>query len=170
MIREARWIAPAGAESHKPCHFRAEKVLDLPSVPERLMVRLTCDGNYLLTVNGRSVGRGPARGTRSVAFFDEYDAAPFLHPGRNVFSVLSVCMNYPALVSQPITPAVRRAIGDLAASDRTWTTYLCTAEWPECAPVFTPQSGFAEWRDLRCANAPEPAETALPPQKKRARS
>ena len=164
MIQQARWIAPAGAERCKPCHFRVEKVLDFASVPERLPVQLTCDGNYLLEVNGQRVGRGPARGTRTVAYYDEYDVASLLHPGRNVFSVLSVCMNAPVEATQPITPAVRMAIGDLAASDTSWSSFLCTAEWPECAPIFTPQSGYAEWRDLNFAAAPEPAVTVEVPE------
>ena len=123
MIRQARWIAPAGAERYKPCHFRAEKVLEFATVPERLTVQVACDGNYLLEVNGQRVGRGPARGTQTVAYYDEYDVAPFLHEGANRFSVLCVCMNYPAGASQPITPAVRMAVGGLAASDGSWSTF-----------------------------------------------
>ena len=159
MIRQARWIAPAGAEGHKPCHFRAEKVLEFATLPERLIVQIACDGNYLLEVNGQRVGRGPARGTQTVAYYDEYDVASFLHEGANRFSVLCVCMNYPAGASQPITPAVRMAVGGLAASDESWSTFLCTQEWPERAPLFTPQSGYAEWHDLNFATSPEPAVT-----------
>ena len=159
MIRQARWIAPAGAEGHKPCHFRVEKVLEFAAVPEHLTVQVACDGNYLLEVNGQRVGRGPARGTQTVAYYDEYDAAPFLHEGGNRFSVLCVCMNYPAGASQPITPAVRMAIGDMASSDESWSTFLCTQEWPERAPLFTPQSGYAEYHDLNFAASFEPAVT-----------
>ncbi|MBO4648308.1 MAG: hypothetical protein J5806_09150 [Lentisphaeria bacterium] len=159
MIRQARWIAPAGAERYKPCHFRVEKVLELDSIPERLIVQLTCDGNYLLEINGLRVGRGPARGTRTIAYYDEYDAAPFLRKGSNRFSVTGVCMNFPADASQPITPAVRMAIGDLALSDASWNSFLCMEEWPDRAPLFTPQSGYAEWHNLNHASTPEPAVT-----------
>ena len=96
MIQQAKWIAPAGAERFKPCHFRVEKTLVFDSIPASLVVQVTCDGTYLLEVNGQRVGRGPARGTRQIAYYDEYDVAPLLHAGANRFSVLSVCMNYPA--------------------------------------------------------------------------
>ena len=163
MIQHAQWIAPAGAERHEPCHFRVEKTLRLEQVPPALTVQITCDGNYLLEVNGVRVGRGPARGTRGIAYYDEYDVSPWLHPGENRFSVLSVCMNFPAEATQPIAPAVRMAVGDLAVTDRSWGSFLCTAEWPERGPLFTPQSGYAEWRDLNFAAAPEVAETVIVP-------
>ncbi|MCI5778295.1 MAG: hypothetical protein MR051_00500 [Lentisphaeria bacterium] len=163
MIQHAQWIAPAGAEKHEPCHFRVEKTLRLEQVPPTLTVQITCDGNYLLEVNGVRVGRGPARGTREIAYYDEYDVSPWLHVGENRFSVLSVCMNFPAEATQPITPAVRMAIGDLAVTDRSWSAFLCSREWPEHGPLYTPQSGYAEWRNLNFAAAPEPAETVIVP-------
>lgn len=159
MISQARWIAPAGAERHLPCHFRAEKSLNFAAVPESLTVQLACDGNYLLEINGRTVGHGPARGTQYTAFYDEYEVAEFLHPGENLFSVLTVCMNFPAEATLPITPALRMAIGDMAVTDCSWQTSLATTEWIENGPLFTRQSGYAEWRDLNFAADRIPAET-----------
>ena len=165
MIQKAKWIAPEGAAGRVPCHFRVEKTLALASVPTRLVVQVTCDGNYLLEVNGQRVGRGPARGTGHIAYYDEYDVAPLLHKGENRFSVLSVCMNWPAEATRPITPAVRMAIGDLAATDETWESFLCLSEWPSGGPLYTPQSGFAEWQDLNYSSRPDPARTiVIPPE------
>ena len=62
MIQKAKWIAPEGAAAYVPCHFRVEKTVALDRAPARLVVQITCDGNYLLEVNGMRVGRGPARG------------------------------------------------------------------------------------------------------------
>ena len=109
MIEHAKWIAPAGAEKYTPCHFRVEKSVSLKQKPERLLLQIACDGNYCLEINGQLAGRGPARGSRTVFFYDEYDIAPLLHVGENLISALCVCMNYPAEASLPITPAVRIA-------------------------------------------------------------
>ncbi|MBQ9804532.1 MAG: family 78 glycoside hydrolase catalytic domain [Lentisphaeria bacterium] len=164
MISQARWIAPAGAERHKPCHFRAVKTLNFTAVPESLTVQITCDGNYLLEINGQCVGHGPARGTQYTAFYDEYEAAPYLHPGENTFTVLTVCMNFPAEATLPITPALCMAIGDLAATDRSWQTGFCPDEWLQNGPLFTRQSGYAEWRNLNFAGQMLPAETVEIPE------
>ncbi len=148
MINKALWIAPAGAENIKPCWFIARRAINFDTVPETLLLQITCDGNYLLEINGMTVGRGPARGNRQTAFFDQYETAKFFHPGENVISVLSICMNINAMSTFPITPAVRLALGEILTTDLEWETYLCTEEFPAGGPSFTRQSGFAEWRDL----------------------
>ncbi len=163
MIQKANWIAPGGAENHHPCHFRAEKQIELSEIPDKLTVKLTCDGNYLLEINGNYVGRGPARGTRSIAYYDEYDVTAYLSEGTNTFSILCVCMMIPVEATQPIAPAVRASIGELAVTDLSWQMYLCTQEWHENGPLFTSQSGYAEWRDLRYADAGTAVETVLIP-------
>ncbi len=164
MIQYAKWIAPAGAETHKPCHFRAEKTFFLDSIPETTVCQITCDGNYYLEINGRYVGRGPARGTRSIAYYDEYEVRDFLHCGENRISILSVCMNFPAEASQPITPAVRAALSGIAVTDAGWETFMNSAEWIENGPFFTAQSGYAEWRDLRYTGNAAAAETIIVPE------
>ncbi len=148
MIEHAQWIAPAGAEKYTPCHFKVEKTLTFDQRPETLLLQIACDGNYALSVNGQLVGRGPARGSRTVFFYDEYDIAPVLHVGENRISALCVCMNYPAEASLPITPAVRMAVGNIT-SDASWQSFLCLTEWRTDGPLFTRQSGYAEWRDLQ---------------------
>jgi len=148
MIKQARWIAPAGVEDMKPCHFLAIKEFDINEVPEELLLQLTCDGNYLLEVNRQTVGRGPARGTRSVAFYDEYDISGFLHRGRNQVAILVNCMNINAQATWPITPALRAAIGSTYLSDESWATYVCDHEFPVGGPMYTGQSGFAQYRDM----------------------
>ncbi len=148
MIKQARWIAPAGVENMKPCHFLAVKEFDISELPAEFIMQVTCDGNYLLEVNNQVVGRGPARGTRSVAFYDEYDIAGYLHCGRNRVSVLVNCMNIAAQATWPITPALRAAIGGVYPSDESWETYVCADEFPVNAPMYTGQSGFAQYRNM----------------------
>ena len=107
MIEHAKWIAPAGAEKYTPCHYKVAKNITFDCIPERCLLQIACDGSYLLEVNGQLAGRGPARGSRTVFFYDEYDIAPLLRRGENLISALCGCMNYPAEASLPITPAVR---------------------------------------------------------------
>ena len=162
MINKALWIAPAGAENLKPCWFLARRKVTFNAVPESLPLQITCDGNYLLEINGMTIGRGPARGNRQTAFFDQYETAKYFHPGENTISILSICMNINAMSTFPITPAVRMALGDILVTDLEWETYLCTAEFPTGGPSFTRQSGFAEWRNLNFDHhitLPERAQT-----------
>ena len=52
-------------------------------------MKVTADGRYILFVNGVRVGRGPVRCNPLYQRYDEYDLAPYLHAGRNVFAVLA---------------------------------------------------------------------------------
>ena len=163
MIQQAYWIAPKSAEQHIPCHFRVQKTFSLSEIPAEVLFQITCDGNYFLEINGHFVGRGPARGTRTVAYYDEYDVASFLRKGENTISILSVCMVIPVECTQPVTPAVRAACGKFAVTDLSWESFICSEEWPENGPFYTSQSGFAEWRDLRKVNLRQREETSIIP-------
>src|SRR3954453_23447949 len=61
---------------------------DLGAVPAEAPARIPADSRYVLWVNGREVGRGPARSQPYRQRFDGYDLAPYLEPGTNVVSVL----------------------------------------------------------------------------------
>ena len=166
MINKAFWIAPAGAEKFKPCHFLARKEFTVSELPSSLILQIASDSNYLLEINNLTVGRGFARGTRNISFYDEYDIASMLREGKNVITVLVVCMNIPVESTQPVTPAVRLAAGELLATDLTWETFLCLDEFPVGGPFFTAQCGFAEWRNMNFdyhLALPEKAETILVP-------
>jgi alpha-L-rhamnosidase len=64
------------------------KTFDLQEVPSEAPARITADSRYVLWVNGREVGRGPARSQPYRQRYDSYDLAPFLSAGRNVIAVL----------------------------------------------------------------------------------
>ena len=77
---------PYAAEQNRYVYFR--KTLDLPQVPSRADVLVSADGRYQLWVNGRLVGRGPARSHPSWQCADPYDLAPFFSAGGNVIAAL----------------------------------------------------------------------------------
>ena len=148
MMDAAQWIAPAGAEEMEPCHFRAEKRIDLEEIPSSVILQIACDSYYHLEINGITVGRGPARGTPFKCFYDEYETASFWRKGSNQISVLCCCMNYPAQASMPVTPALRLAAGDFLMTDSSWQMSLCDREWRAGGPLYCAQTGYAELRDL----------------------
>ena len=81
---EARWIGFCDPSvDHVDSRFAFRKKLELASQPTSGRVRVTADARYMLWVNGRFVGRGPARGVPWAQPFDDYDLAPFLRPGTN---------------------------------------------------------------------------------------
>jgi hypothetical protein len=59
----------------------------LARVPRRAPFFITADQCYMLYVNGRYVGRGPARGFQRSWPYDEFDLAPCLARGRNWISI-----------------------------------------------------------------------------------
>lgn len=63
------------------------KRFDLPAVPAVAPLFITADQSYRLYVNGRFIGRGPARGFQAAWPYDEIDLAPFLHVGTNLIAV-----------------------------------------------------------------------------------
>lgn len=80
---KAQWItSPSGPPRDVVVlHFR--KVIEIPQVPEHFVVNVSADSLFILNVNQREVGRGPARSDLAHWKYEIYDLAAFLHPGRN---------------------------------------------------------------------------------------
>jgi hypothetical protein len=77
----------------------------VPAAGAQALVHVSADSRYLLYVNGRRVGRGPARGDIHHHFYDTFDLTPLLQPGRNVIAALVMDMSRvahrPALLGAP---------------------------------------------------------------------
>lgn len=80
------WAVDYGSATNR--YFAFRKLLRLPSKPALAHIAITADARYLLWVNGRLVGRGPARCFPSRQSYDEYDLAPFLQTGANWIAAL----------------------------------------------------------------------------------
>src|SRR5688500_16412394 len=61
---------------------------DVEVLPAEVPTSLTADSRYVLWVNGREVGRGPARSQPFRQRYDSHDLAPYLVPGANVVAIL----------------------------------------------------------------------------------
>lgn len=59
---------------------------DLSAVPSSLVIHVTADSRYRLLLNGRRLGRGPAKGTLAHYGLDTYELGPHLVQGRNVLA------------------------------------------------------------------------------------
>jgi hypothetical protein len=82
----AQWITAPGAPGHDPAVLRLRKEIVLSTVPARFVVHVSADNQFLLTVNGKRIGQGPAIGDVQHWRYETYDLAPALHAGRNVIA------------------------------------------------------------------------------------
>lgn len=81
---KASWITANGAPVRDPVVFHARKRFTLTSVPEHFVVHVSADNRFVLHVNGKLVGRGPARGDVEHWRYETFDLAPALQAGSNV--------------------------------------------------------------------------------------
>ncbi len=121
----ASWIAAPDAPARDAGVYHFRKILDLTSVPSHVVVHVSADNRYLLHVNGRRVGTGPARGDVLNWQYETYDLAPYLTAGANI--VAATVWNFG--VDAPMAQMSRRTGFLLQGNDdaaRVWDT---NASW-----------------------------------------
>ena len=133
----AHWISCAGvpAKAYGVYHFR--KKIDLPAQPSKFIIHVSADNRYQLFVNGKLVGRGPARSSSYNWNFATYDIAFCLHSGNNIIAALVWNMAEVAPVAQISQQTGFLLQGDstaeeIANTDTTWKVLHDTAYAP-CA-------------------------------------
>ncbi len=153
MDREIRiradWIAPAGATDRKNYYFRARKTFFVKTVSEDMELLIGAESSYILYLNGLEIGRGPARGTHTINYCDSYQVASSIQVGRNEIGVLCHCMNIETFIAAPAEPALAVEIAGILKTDATWEVAPGQKEWRSDVMLYTVQTGFSEWRDLR---------------------
>ena len=80
----AQWISHPTAPLREPITLHFKKTLELTSVPAHFLVHVSADNRFVLYVNGRRVGDGPARGDLTHWRYETFDLAPMLKAGTNV--------------------------------------------------------------------------------------
>ena len=143
-----QWITYPGNAQEKNFYFRARRQFKVAAVPERQLLHIAAESYYRLWLNGQELGRGPARGTRSVNYFDTYEVGRYLRPGENHLAVLVQCMNIPNFSTFPCRAGVRVELESLVVSDAVWEV-SANGEWRQDTEIFCLQVGFSEYRDLR---------------------
>jgi len=82
----AAWVTHPTAPLREPLVLHFRRSLELAAVPPNYQVRVSADNRFILYVNGRRVGDGPARGDLSHWRYERFDLAPLLHAGHNVIT------------------------------------------------------------------------------------
>ncbi len=82
----ANWIAHPTAPLREPGVFHFRKLVDIVARPAHFIVHVSADNRFVLFVNGKRVGEGPARGDLSHWRYETFDLAPFLISGRNAIA------------------------------------------------------------------------------------
>ncbi len=80
---KAQWITSSSAPQRDMVVLHFRKAIEVSAVPEHFVVHVSADSLFILNVNQREVGRGPARSDLAHWKYETYDLAPFLRPGRN---------------------------------------------------------------------------------------
>src|SRR5262250_2748643 len=83
---KAQWITAPGAAERDlgVVHFR--KTIDLAAKPEKFLVDVSADNQFILYVNGKEAGRGPSRADLPHWRYETIDIAPMLGAGKNVLA------------------------------------------------------------------------------------
>jgi len=134
---KASWITHPTAPLRDPVVLHFRRTVSLTAVPSNYVVRVSADNRFILFVNGKRVGDGPARGDLTHWRYERFDLAPYLKPGENL--VTATVWNFG--VYSPIAQM----------SDR--TAFLLESEATGDAGISTPKGWQVEI---------EPGQTPLP--------
>ena len=85
-IWHAAWATHPNAPLREPVVLHFRRSLELAAVPVSYPVRVSADNRFILYVNGRRVGDGPARGDLSHWRYERFDLTPLLHAGSNLIT------------------------------------------------------------------------------------
>jgi hypothetical protein len=121
----AQWITAEGAPERDPVVLHFRKVVTLDEVPARFVVYVSADQRFVLHVNGRRVGVGPARGDVPHWRFETFDLAPLLKRGANVLAATVWSFGLEAPYAQMTARTAFLVQGDddaakAANTDKTW--------------------------------------------------
>src|SRR5713226_10399103 len=80
---KAQWITSPSAPQRDSVVLHFRKMIETPKVLEHFVVHVSADSQFILCVNQREVGRGPARSDLAHWKYETYDLASFLRPVCN---------------------------------------------------------------------------------------
>jgi hypothetical protein len=81
---KAEWISHPTAPLRDPRVFHYRKIFRLAVAPTHFVVHVSADNRFILFVNGKRVGEGPARGDLAHWRYETFDIGPSLKEGENV--------------------------------------------------------------------------------------
>ncbi|MBV9306048.1 MAG: hypothetical protein JOZ45_07905 [Acidobacteriaceae bacterium] len=81
---KAQWIASPDAPARDAGVFHFRKTINLPNSPASFVVYVSADNRFILYVNGKQFGAGPASSDLFHWRYETFDLAPLLHTGDNI--------------------------------------------------------------------------------------
>ena len=111
----AEWIACPNAPQKDAGVFYFRKELNISSLPAHYWVHVSADNQFLLHVNGKFAGVGPARGDLFHWRFETIDLAPLLHTGNNTLAAIVWNFGTKAPIAQMSSRTGFLVQGDTAA-------------------------------------------------------
>ena len=125
-------------------HFR--HTLTLAAVPASYPVRVSADNRFILYVNGKRVGDGPARGDLAHWRYERFDLTPLLKAGENLITATAWNFGIYAPVAQVTDRTAflleSEASGDLSISTpKGWMVEQETGQ----RPLQRPANGFYDY-------------------------
>ncbi len=151
----AKWIWIPGKHDQPNIYIFARKKFELKSTPAKAVIFCSAISHYKLYVNGKYLGRGPARNAPGHLFYDSFDITPYLKRGKNVIGFIvhnfgvttAFSIKAPgALICQLETG---RSVHDsFVATDETWKVTLAEA-WQPFGVRLGEYLGFQEVYDAR---------------------
>ena len=121
----------------------------LEEAPESALVRVAADTRYSLFVNGTFVGSGPIKGSQKKYFYDSFEVGALLRRGDNFIAAEVHSPGRPTFSAIPVVPALFVELEGIVGTDKAWEM-LPDPTRRIMPPLYSPQLGFAEWRDMRC--------------------
>lgn len=146
---QAFWITPPSSIGENVT-FLARTSFDIaPSQLVRpLVLHVSADWRYSLYLNGTFLGNGPVRGSHKRYFYDSYTVTAMLRPGINHLAAEVHSPGRATFSAVPVAPALWLQIAGIVATDGNWQVRPDPSRRAD-APLYTPQMGFSEHRDLR---------------------
>src|SRR4051812_33260564 len=81
---KAAWITHPTAPLREPIVLHFRRSVTLPAAPASYVVRVSADNRFILWVNGKRAGDGPARSDLGHWRYERFDLAPLLKAGENL--------------------------------------------------------------------------------------
>lgn len=162
---KAKWIWKPGTS--KPDEY--VRFYDVFPAEHSARIKISCDSNYELLVNGRRAGFGQYADFPHHKVYDEIDISPYLKEGKNVLEILVWYIGEGSFTYYPSTAGLYYKVSCgkevLAVSDE--TTLCCDDPCyiaHECKKI-TSQLGFSYSYDARGLSAHPKLECAVPAPK-----
>jgi len=92
IFTRGQWIAPQGTGSETGI-YDFQKTVTLTFVPQKVLVRISADSQFVLLINGRRVAYGPSRSDLFHWRYEVADITSSLRPGEN--HVQAIVWKYP---------------------------------------------------------------------------